>query len=345
LDEPDLAPIRGARVLLVDDSELNLQVAGELLRQAKLYVDVAHDGSEAVDKVLSGQYECVLMDVQMPVMDGYTATEKIREINEYRELPIIAMTANAMPQDRARGTEAGMNDYVPKPIEPDLLHRTLLRWIAHGDRDYEEEESGGEVATRVELPEALPGVQIGTGLARLGGNVGLYLDLLKGLCADYADCAGRLRDRLGAGDPEGARQLAHKLRGIANNLGAVELGTCAETIEISLKAGDTVTEDALSDLDSAIALTLEAQASLAPLAETKSVAAEMDAGERQGLLDQLLQAITDNNPEALDIADKLLVGTQEGDSDFNVLSAARDALDSYDFAGALEQLGHLTSQA
>ena len=340
-DESDLAPIRGAHVLLVDDSELNLQVAGELLRQAKLYVDVAHDGAEAVEKVRSGQYDCVLMDVQMPVMDGYTATETIRGMGEFRELPIIAMTANAMPQDRARGAEAGMNDYVPKPIEPDLLHRTLLQWIAHGDRDYEEEKPKDDAGAIVELPESLPGVQVSVGVARLGGNVGLYLDLLKGLCADYADTAGRLRNMLGAGDSEGARQLAHKLRGIANNLGASELGTCAEAIERALKTGDTITEDALTELDSAIAVTVEAQASLAPLAEAGSIGVEISAQERQDLLEQLRRAIADNNPEALDIAGKLLSGLEEGDSEFGALTAVSDALDIYDFAGAAEQLESL----
>ena len=342
--EPDLSSIRGASILLVDDSDLNLQVAGELLRQAKLRVDVAHDGSEAVDKVRAGQYDCVLMDVQMPVMDGYAATETIRASAEYRDLPIIAMTANALPQDRARGAEAGMNEYVPKPIEPAVLHRALLNWITPGERDYQE-ETGQEGSSEVigELPDELPGLQISSGLARLGGNAGLYLDLLNSLCTDYSDTVTRLRDMLGAQDMEGARQLAHKLRGIANNLGAVELGSRAEKIELTLKAEQALEDDALAKLDSALALTIEAQTALAPLAANEPADSPMDAGERAQLLEQLRQGIADSNPEALDIAAKLLSGLSQEDSEFGALTAVRDAMDIYDFAGAAEQLDSLPS--
>jgi CheY-like chemotaxis protein len=341
--ELDLSAIRGASILLVDDSDLNLQVAGELLRQAELYVDVAHDGSEAVDKVKAGQYDCVLMDVQMPVMDGYTATESIRASAEYRDLPIIAMTANALPQDRARGAEAGMNDYVPKPIEPGVLHRALLKWIPAGERSYEAQEVPEEQVALEELPEELPGLQISSGLARLGGNAGLYLELLDSLCADYSDTTSRLQAMLDADDREGARQLAHKLRGIANNLGAVDLGVCAENIELTLKSEQALADDSLANLDVAMALTMDAQAALAPLAASGPDDSPMDSAQRMQLLEQLRQAIADNNPEALDIAGELLSGLSEGDNEFGVLTAIRDALDIYDFAGAADQLGDLPS--
>ena len=336
--ELDLSAIRGASILLVDDSDLNLQVAGELLRQAKLYVDVAHDGSEAVDMVKAGQYDCVLMDVQMPVMDGYTATETIRALVEYQDLPIIAMTANALPQDRERGAEAGMNEYVPKPIEPEVLHRALLHWIAPGDRLYEEETVAEDGGVLIELPEQLPGVMVSAGLVRLGGNTGLYLELLDGLCKDYQDAPARLRDMLAADDGEGGRQLAHKLRGIANNLGAEQLGSCAETIELALKAGESPSGDALAELEAAIAVTVEARDSLAPLADTGASDEQISGENRDTLVGELLQAVADNNPEALDIVGQLLAGLPEDDGSFGTLSGARDALDMYDFASASQKL-------
>ncbi len=128
-DMPLLTPIYGARVLLVEDNELNREVACELLRDAGLVVDVAFDGQMALERIQAAHYDAVLMDMQMPVMDGLSATRLLRAMPAYQRLPIIAMTANAMEEDRRRCLDAGMNDHVPKPIEPALLFTTLLKWI------------------------------------------------------------------------------------------------------------------------------------------------------------------------------------------------------------------------
>ncbi len=337
----DLTPIRGARVLLVDDSELNLQVAGELLRQANLYVDTAEDGRAAVEKVNSAPYDCVLMDVQMPVMDGYTATERIRSKAHFNDLPVIAMTANAMQQDRARGAKAGMNAYIPKPIEPAYLYRTLLKWITPGERSFDEKRSAASDAVEAsgaELPDSLPGINIREGLKRVAGNTALYLNLLRDLLADYADAAQRLQALLAAGDTDAARQLAHKLRGIANNLGAVEIGGAAEDIELMATSAGAVEPDALAQLDAAFAKTMESQASLAPLMTPKEETVELDDEQRRAALNDVLQAVAENNPEALDLLDTLLTGTSETTTGYDVLIAARTALDIYDFAGARAHL-------
>jgi CheY-like chemotaxis protein len=339
--ELDLSPIRGARILLVDDSDLNLQVAGELLRQAKLTVDMAHDGKEAVDKVNSTPYDCVLMDVQMPVMDGYTATEQIRSKSNFRDLPILAMTANAMPQDRARGIEAGMNAYVPKPIDPGDLYRTLLQWIEPGERAYDENSFAAPQTlenTPADLPDTLPGINISEGMTRLGGNATLYSSLLRDLCEDYLDVAQRIETMLAGGDTDGACQLAHKLRGIANNLGAHEIGAAAEAIELPLKSGKALATDAHSQLAQAIALTGESQATLSALMANDEDVAELGEGQRRALFSELLVAVAENNPEALDLAEKMVAGTPEGSEGYTAIAAARDALDIYDFAAAGEVL-------
>jgi CheY-like chemotaxis protein len=127
-----LARLRGARVLIVDDSEINLQIAREILEDAGLVVDSCSDGSQAVAAVQAHAYALVLMDMQMPVMDGVTATWRIRLLPEHAELPILAMTASAMPADREACLSAGMNDFLPKPIHPDVLLAALARWIPAG---------------------------------------------------------------------------------------------------------------------------------------------------------------------------------------------------------------------
>jgi two-component system sensor histidine kinase/response regulator len=133
-DEPcgsfgQLGSIRGARVLLVEDNDLNQEVALELLRDAGLIVDLAEDGQRALDKLATADYDIVLMDMQMPVMDGVTATVALRLDPRWQSLPVVAMTANAMQADRERCLAAGMNDHIAKPIEPEDLWKTLLKWI------------------------------------------------------------------------------------------------------------------------------------------------------------------------------------------------------------------------
>ena len=130
----DLEPLYGARVLLVEDSKLNVMVAKGLMEDAKLAIDVAENGQVAVQKVQAGNYDLVLMDMQMPVMDGIEATRAIRADARFVTLPIVAMTANAMASDRERCIEAGMNDHVAKPIEPAALFAALRRWIRPRER-------------------------------------------------------------------------------------------------------------------------------------------------------------------------------------------------------------------
>jgi len=130
-DELDLEEVRGARILLVEDNELNQQVAVELLREVGFAVEVAENGEEAVAKVHGGDFAAVLMDMHMPVMDGLTATRQIRKDSRFARLPILAMTANAMEEDRTQCLEAGMNDHIAKPIEPEKLFAALKHWILH----------------------------------------------------------------------------------------------------------------------------------------------------------------------------------------------------------------------
>jgi signal transduction histidine kinase/ActR/RegA family two-component response regulator len=121
--------LRDARILLVEDNEINLELAMELLSMSGLQISVAHNGQEAIDALLEHEFDGVLMDCQMPVMDGYEATRRIREIDRFRDLPIIAMTANTMKGDREKVLEVGMNDYIAKPLDPDLMLSIMAKWI------------------------------------------------------------------------------------------------------------------------------------------------------------------------------------------------------------------------
>jgi CheY-like chemotaxis protein len=347
-EELDLAPIQGAKILLVDDSDINLQVAGELLRQARLQVDLAHDGREAVamlnESTSETAYDCVLMDVQMPVMDGYTATEQIRAQERFKNLPVLAMTANAMPQDRARAKEAGMNDHIPKPIDPQDLYRKLLTWIEPAERDVVVPSSGEVEASAIKLPDALPGIELREGMVRVGGNAKLLLKLLQDLRREYAGVARDIQGKLDTGRLDEAAQLAHKLRGIANNLGATDVGLRAEQIELGLKSGGVIPADSVPALGAALVTLASSIDQLEPVLAAESDGEQPAAEDIQSLLRDLQQAITESNPEASDLAERLLQGVGEDSVTYQHLVEVRNCLDCYNFADAGARLEGLEQQ-
>jgi CheY-like chemotaxis protein/HPt (histidine-containing phosphotransfer) domain-containing protein len=266
----DLKAIQGARVLLVEDNEINQQVAKEILEGAGLVVTIANDGREGVDLVQSSEFEAVLMDIQMPVMDGYEATRKIREWEQEirgqrtedrsqkaedrvqasnlqppsSSLPIIAMTAHAMAGDEQKSIEAGMNGHVTKPIDPDQLFATLQKWIKPDKERIHTEQpkvSTEAIATGVsepdgeEFPKFLPGFDLKDGLKRLQGNEKLYRKLLVDFGVKYAGTANEIRQALDTKDFEQAHSLIHNLKGLAGNLAATDLQAAAVEMEKRVK--------------------------------------------------------------------------------------------------------------
>ncbi|MBP1742329.1 MAG: domain S-box, partial [Deltaproteobacteria bacterium] len=238
--EEELRKIRGARVLLVEDNEINQQVAQEMLERAGLVVSIANNGKEAVQKVKAEVYDAVLMDIQMPVMGGFEATLEIRRDGRFKGLPIIAMTAHAMAGDREKSLEAGMNDHVTKPINPDELFSALVRWIRPGARATTEDRCGLVIpADKGEdiLPSELPGISISSGLSRVGGNKELYAKLLCKFREGHESAVPEIKTALQSGDRETAGRLAHTVKGVSGNLGAESLYRAAAELEKAIKEG------------------------------------------------------------------------------------------------------------
>ncbi|UCE52051.1 MAG: response regulator, partial [Desulfobacterales bacterium] len=177
-----LKAIQGAQILLVEDNEINQQLAQELLEGVGFVVTIANNGHEALRVVQDKEFDAVLMDVQMPVMDGYKATLEIRKHERFRDLPIVAITSHAMAGDKEKSLEAGMNDHITKPIDPDQLFSTLLAWIKPGKRVIPEDilaKRRQKVVKKAErLPIEMTGIEVQTGLVRARGNQSLYIDLL-----------------------------------------------------------------------------------------------------------------------------------------------------------------------
>jgi two-component system sensor histidine kinase/response regulator len=227
--------IRGAHVLVVEDNEINQQVAREILENAGLRVSVADNGQAALEKLEHSLFHAVLMDIQMPIMDGFAATDAIRNSPLLKSLPVIAMTAHAMSGDREKGLAAGMDDYVTKPVDPENLVRTLAKWIRIENRTGR--GSGRRVSRPqhpVELPETLYGIDMETGLIRVGGNRRLFRNLLVRFRSDYAGAASELASLMDAGNLEDARRLAHSIKSVAGNLGAKALAGAASDLETAI---------------------------------------------------------------------------------------------------------------
>ncbi|MBV8619348.1 MAG: PAS domain S-box protein [Curvibacter sp.] len=224
-----LAPLQGARLLVVEDNDLNQQVAAELLTDAGFVVELAGNGREALDKLRQHRFDLVLMDMQMPVMDGLEATRILRSQPDTRHLPVVAMTANATSQDRERCLAAGMNDHVAKPVDPDELWATLARWIKPTAGAGGPVVSIGRATQWVSLPSEIAGLDVAAGLRRMMGKRPLYRSLLERFVQGQREVLQTLPKALARGDTPTAERLAHTLKGLAGNLGAMALQQeCAE---------------------------------------------------------------------------------------------------------------------
>jgi CheY-like chemotaxis protein len=372
-----LKNIEGAHVLLVEDNEINQQVAREILEGAGLIVALATNGQEAVDAVKETNYDAVLMDVQMPVMDGYTATRAIRKwesvsakadadisktrnvVGENTELkseiesmpsvlspqnseldsqatsrqhpkssiqypessiqhpvPIIAMTAHAMAGDEQKSIDAGMNDHVTKPIDPDQLFTTLQKWIKPAaERAAVQQppvlgapaEPDQALPHKDELPDSLPGFDLQAGLARLMGNKRLYRKLLLDFGVNYREIAGEIREALAAKDFKQAHSLVHNLKGLAGNLDAKDLQAAAVEME-KLVRGQTAkaTSDKelnrkFTELENALEQALDAVQTLGPTAEKKTHVNTNDA--RTAVPAELIKKVTEGINAAVELGD------------------------------------------
>jgi len=227
------------RVLLVEDNAINQKVVKEILRLGGIDPQVAENGAKAVAAVRNQDFDLVLMDIQMPEMDGREATTVIRKELGLADLPIIALTAHTMAGDKEKCLAVGMNDYISKPIDPELLFQAIGNAVEGGGYGKVSLSTGDDDQTDPDFHlYNLPGLDFHEGLARVGGSQDLYLDILNEYCEYYQDVISEFDTLLDQADAAVARKKAHSLKGAAGNISAVALKLAAESLETACLEGD-----------------------------------------------------------------------------------------------------------
>jgi PAS domain S-box-containing protein len=356
----DQASLAGARILLAEDNDLNQELARELLESAGIELTIVNDGQQALDLLATAPaFDGVLMDCQMPVMDGYTATRLLRQQPRFAALPIIAMTANAMAGDREQALAAGMNDHISKPLNVTAMFAIMARWIrpAHAAGGPRDGQGGGNAAgaTAAALPE-LPGIDTAAGLATSMGRPDLYRRLLGRFREGQARFRAEFDAARGSGDASAPARVAHTLRGTAGNIGAKQAAAAAAALETACQAGASAHEIAqrLAEVEQALAPVLAGLAALAPAADAApgpglpSAAAAPAAAplspRAAAMLSQLRTLLADSDTAALDVLGELEELVQ-GQPLARQLRRASQAVERFDFDAALLELDALGTPA
>ena len=333
----DLAVIKGASILLVEDNELNQEVANGLLLDAGFLIDIAEDGEQAIRMITDKAYDVVLMDMQMPVMDGITATIELRKQPKFASLPIIAMTANAMEQDRKRCSEAGMNDFVAKPIDPDELFLTLLRWVKPRNVAIPIKRlSSKPKASGIAMP-VIDGLDTELGLKRVLGKESLYLELLKKYVASQSNAADIIQKALETHDKDLAERTAHTAKAVSGNIGATRLQELAAELELMIhkQAPFDDIETKLQTFASMQQALIAAIQHALPTSNDKPIL--IDEAALTAVLRKLAVSLADNDSEANDVLE-MNFDLLRSSTDHTRFTAFEGAIARFDYEAALDHL-------
>ncbi|MCB9205192.1 MAG: response regulator [Flavobacteriales bacterium] len=340
------AILKGRKILLVEDNEINTELAIELLKDVGIEVTHAANGLLAIEMLRDGDYECVLMDIQMPVLDGLSATRQIREEQLHGGRPIIAMTAHAMAGEREKSLAAGMNEHISKPIDPKKLYQTLVEFLApEASMNVSLSADTVDQKDRYDSPVVFPsieGVDINDGLHRCGGKTEFYTKILITFSSKYQDLSAQIKPLINGHENKTLSELMHALAGVAGNIGAGSVGKRARTLSVSLMENGDLDIDLL--YTEAIGLAAEVEKICADI-EKKLESGGASNSNKEGVTEDALksilkttkQRINESDPSAVDILDDALLKYDFGTHQ-NAIEQAQSALTEMEFEAALEHL-------
>ncbi|MGE0011446.1 MAG: response regulator, partial [Azoarcus sp.] len=331
--------LRGAHVLVVEDNELNQELAIDLLSNARISTRIANDGREALDWLAREAFDGVLMDLQMPVMDGFEATRAIRADPRWKDLPVIAMTADVMAGDREKAIAVGMNDQIDKPLDVAKMFMTMARWIHPQVRAGAtvDVRPGGE--EREAFPVTLPGIDTAAGLAVSNGDERTYRKLLRLFLRGQKDFAAQFRAALADEDQATATRLAHTLKSVSASIGATVLAADATALELACRraAQRDLIERCVGAVERSLSTVIDGLDRIVRAADAPP-AEPFDGDALQVHLVRLRELLATSNTDAVEELDALQARLG---SDVEPLARLDECVRAFDFEGALPVLDEL----
>ncbi|MCG5240668.1 response regulator [Azospirillum doebereinerae] len=340
--------LAGLRILVAEDNALNQDVARELLTSAGALPDIVDNGAIALERLEHEHYDIVLMDMQMPVMDGLTAARRIRERPELKDMPVVAMTANAMESDRRNCLDAGMNDHLPKPIDPEELYAMVARWAGRTAQGGGAAPAGATAATLASFAAVAPDIDARAGLNRVLNKPHLYRSLLVRFRSEQRDSAARIATAIAAKNVGLAEIVAHTAKGLSGQIGAGPLAAAASALETAIREGAAPDETTqrLGVYESALGQTLAAIGRAIPDDQphpppAPAPAAAQAAPELPPLsawdaetLNRLVALLADDDPDAQELVqgENSILRAALGSRAYDALAKA---VDRFDFDTAL----------
>ncbi|GIU53512.1 response regulator [Shewanella sp. KT0246] len=295
-----LKHLAGANILIAEDNDLNQELIQELLNNKQIETTIAVNGQQALELVAEQDFDGVLMDCQMPVMDGYSSTRKIREMPQNQALPILAMTANAMAGDREKALDAGMNDHIPKPIDVEAMFITMAKWITPvNPTEIEFIEQNGTEKLDSNIIE-MKHVDTAQGLIRTQGDVRLYQKLLAKFVTGQKGFIGAFSKAIAVNDEPLAARLVHTLKGVAGSIGAIKLAEQALHLEQGLSESDVST---LADIELELSKVCEEISTSIPAAQIDKVQLSLDKSLAIKTLEVLITMLESFDMEATEYLD------------------------------------------
>ncbi len=348
--------LEGKRILLVEDNEINMELAMELLKDVGILCDSAWNGSEAIEKLKESNFDLVLMDIQMPIMDGLTASRKIREELNNKDLPVLAMTAHAMKGEREKSLAAGMNDHITKPIDPEFLYMTLRKFLAPQSVNAQQKENTREkvVVEPIVNNINIDGIDTITGLRRAAGKEEVYLKLLRTFIENYGNFKAKAVQLHAQNRLDETGMLLHTLAGVSGNIGITEVYKLAQQLtldfKVHIKGGSLnftpILQNKLEEVANVLEIYLDRIHVFLATLEIASTNNKQDISDAEldEMLNKLEIAIADNDPVSIEQCSYLIENIKLNDALVELLKDVSTSINNFDFEEAMDKFNTLKTK-